>query len=91
MTPEKLEEIAAQGGWNPYYLAYALATGATDPDEAFKRDGNNVGFILWNEERWVETKKRHGIPLHSPASYMRAEHIQTLCDHLNKASDGVKE
>jgi hypothetical protein len=57
-----LELKASAGGWNPYCLAYALETGCSDPDEAFARDGNNIGYMEWNSDRWNEFMDLRGLP-----------------------------
>ena len=40
--------------WNPYYLGYAIDSGAADPQQAFRRDGGNHLFCGWNTEIWLE-------------------------------------
>lgn len=54
MTADELKAIAAEQNANPYYLAYALATGASSCKEAFDRDGGNHLFMFWNNDVWSE-------------------------------------
>lgn len=61
MTGPELIGLAARRNVNPYYLAYALATGAQSVAEAFERDGGNHEFMAWNSERWAEQCKAEGI------------------------------
>ena len=58
MTAAELSRTAFEANFNPYALAYALATGAKTPMEAFARDGNTAGFFTWNTARWAETRER---------------------------------
>lgn len=52
MIGAELQALAKDAHTNPYYLAYALATGAGDCKSAFERDGSNHGYIIWNGARW---------------------------------------
>lgn len=61
MTGAELIALAKREDANPYYLAYALATGATSCPEAFRRDGGNHLFMSWNNERWNEQAKAEGL------------------------------
>ena len=45
---------AASGAWNPWYLGYAIDTGAANPKAAFNRDRGNHLFSEWMMERWRE-------------------------------------
>lgn len=51
--------------WNPRYVLYAKAHGAT-PEEMLKRDekrwpgGKMVGFTQWIQERWLGWDKARG-------------------------------
>jgi hypothetical protein len=42
---------------NPYYLAYALATGAASCVAARERDGGNHEYMIWNNKLWCEQAK----------------------------------
>ncbi len=81
MTAQKLQALATAGNWNPYYLAYALATCATDPDAAFARDGNNAEFMIWNNRMWLETCKREGLMRDHCGAHVN-EHLATLASHI---------
>jgi hypothetical protein len=76
MSKQELEDKAEAGGWNPYYFAYAIETGVSSPDEAFKKDGSNFGFMQWNTKRWSETCNRLGI------DFRHAGHPRYVTDHL---------
>lgn len=57
MTGPELQALATRLHTNPYYLAYALATGAKSVEAAFKRDGGNHEYMIWNNARWAEQAK----------------------------------
>jgi len=81
MTPQELETLAEQENWNPYYLAYAIETGAKDPQDAFNRDGNGVPFMTWNGQRWRETCKRIGVGEFGRSQYV-SDHLETLAARI---------
>jgi len=81
MTSESLVAMACEGNWNPYFLAYALETGAAHPREAWQRDGSGAAFMCWNRQRWVETCARIGAPLVGCGQH-RAAHLETLAGRL---------
>jgi hypothetical protein len=60
MTGAELIARAKQLNVNPYYLAYALATGVNTPKEAFERDGGNHEFAIWNDRIWHQQAKATG-------------------------------
>lgn len=74
VEPRYVEALFAgmQGGlklpWNPRYLAYCAATGASTPDEALARDrerwpgGCMTGYITWINAQWEGFAKSVGIP-----------------------------
>lgn len=64
MTGAELRALAERLKANPYYLAYALATGARSIEEAFKRDGGNHLYTAWNSERWIEQADLDVVPRH---------------------------
>lgn len=82
----KAEALIAEaaGRWNPYYLAYAKATGAKDPEVAFNRDGGNHKFFCWNSEMWAVTKRRLGLPESELFPHLFAEHMNTLAAHVDR-------
>lgn len=57
-TAAKLQTYAQRANFNPYYLAYALATGARSPMEANRRDGGNGDYFGWNTRMWADTRAR---------------------------------
>ncbi len=61
MTGPELKALADRLRVNPYYLSYALATGAESCEAAFKRDGGNHHYSIWNNARWSEQAKAEGI------------------------------
>ncbi len=64
MTSEQLQALAAPSAYQPFMWAYALATGAADPDEATTRDGGPEAFVaaasLWNREAWMLQAEHEG-------------------------------
>lgn len=76
MTGPELAALAKERGINPYFLAYALATGAQSAREALERDGDCAGFLRWNTERLRETRARIG--LSRDALPEHADHLDTL-------------
>jgi hypothetical protein len=58
---EQLNAMAERLNVNPYYLGYALETGAASCAAAFKRDGGNHLYMSWNNERWAEQAKAEGV------------------------------
>lgn len=68
MTGPELMDLAHRLKANPYFLAYALATGAASIEDAQKRDGGNHEYVIWNEQRWIEQAdadcvKRHYVSI----------------------------
>jgi hypothetical protein len=61
MSGPELKALADRLKVNPFYLAYALATGAESCDAAFSRDGGNHHYFIWNDARWAEQAKAEGI------------------------------
>lgn len=61
VTGPELKARAAEIKVNPYFLAYALSTGATSCKEAFDRDRGGHLFINWNEGLWWQQAKAEGI------------------------------
>lgn len=67
MTGPELGALATRLNVNPYYLGYALVTGAASCKEAFERDrldwGSCAGypFVAWNEQLWREQAKIEGV------------------------------
>jgi hypothetical protein len=74
-TAAKLQAYALRANFNPYYLAYALATGAASPLAANRRDGGNGAYFGWNSRMWVETRKRCALE-HRDAQ--GPDHLETL-------------
>ena len=67
----QLSLLAPEPAWNPRYVEYARAHGAT-PEEMEVRDrGRNTEFIIWIMARWREweriTKRKepHGVDAHA--------------------------
>ncbi len=81
MTAKELEQKADREGFNAYYLAYALETGVSTPEEAFRRDGGNSEFMMWIGQRWNETCDRIGAS-HTFRSVYFNEHMETLAARL---------
>lgn len=61
MSGPELAALAAELNVNPYYLAYALATGAESCEAAFDRDKGNHLYISWNDELWQEQADAEGV------------------------------
>lgn len=61
MTGPELQALADSTGQNPYYLAYALATGAKTTREAYERDHGHHEYVIWNCERWYEQAVAEGV------------------------------
>lgn len=61
MTGQELLDMAARLKTNPYYLAYALATGAYSIKQAFERDGGNHEFAVWNNHLWIAQAKAENV------------------------------
>ncbi|MBZ5673729.1 MAG: hypothetical protein LAP61_05725 [Acidobacteriia bacterium] len=80
---QRLEELAGEE-WNPYYLAYALETGAETPRQAFERDGGNHEFFVWNGKRWDETCAMIGASREYCAVYY-SDHLETLAARILKS------
>lgn len=79
MSADRLDMAARAGGWNPYFLAYALATGAPDPKAAWARDGNGVSYMAWIQAQWRELQARLGFPDHMRRTH-HAEMMALLGD-----------
>jgi hypothetical protein len=86
-----LRRIATEQHVNPYYLAYAFATGVGSIDEAFKRDGGNHCFTIWSSQRWSEHAVMIGGDRYmiagEPGAFER--HCDLLADYLNRNTRSV--
>lgn len=80
MTTLELKKISGTE-WNPYFMAYALETGAKNPKEALKRDKNNCAYMIWNNARWNETCERLGIKRDHCSEHME-DFIETICSRI---------
>lgn len=61
ITGADLRAEAAAHNENPYYLAYALATGCKRTDEAWARDKYAGPFTEWMRDRWNDAAKKYGV------------------------------
>lgn len=79
-----LTALAAENKANPYFLGYALETGAASIAEAFDRDGGNHLFIAWNEERWSEQAREEKVARDFVSAYADAgkRHIALIAKRL---------
>lgn len=73
LTPWKTHFEAAK--WNPYYVAYARATGADGPEEAIERDraewpgGSTISYQSWIRRQWLRFDEERTIMLRSTVVY----------------------
>ncbi|MFK4047278.1 hypothetical protein ACI2KH_20175 [Roseomonas mucosa] len=86
MTANELVLTAAETNQNPYFLAYALATGAADVRMAWLRDGNGARYIGWNTRCWVETRTRLGVGREASSLRLMPDHLETLAAKVSAAS-----
>jgi hypothetical protein len=82
-----VDELLAACGerWNPAAYAYAIYTGAADPDEAMTRDvaaGEPDAFREWNDRMWDVTRARAGVGKAYPGTALQREHLTTLVEAL---------
>jgi hypothetical protein len=84
VTGPELKALAAAQQANPYYLAYALATGARSPYEAFRRDRSAHPYVWWNEALWCAQAAREGIPREIVALQdgSRDRHLQICAEQV---------
>ena len=89
MTGAELIAYAKRLNVNPYYLAYALATGVPDPKAAFERDRGNHEYAIWNNRLWNEQAAAEGITREFVASADGA--FERHCERCAaKIPEGVK-
>jgi len=75
ITGGQLQTRAKELLENPYYLAYALATGCETAGEAWKRDGYALPFTQWMRERWLEAAVRYNIASSGDAVGMNSHEL----------------
>lgn len=84
MTGQELQALAAARNENPYFLGYALATGADGIEAARVRDGGNHEFMIWNGRRWNETAARNGVPRDMTHALPERDvrHCEIIAEHV---------
>ena len=84
-TGASLAEAARARVVNPFFLAYAYATGARSAPDAIERDGSVAPFIAWNSKRWAETRQRTGSGGSCCCPDCEAAHLDTLAAYVRAA------
>lgn len=79
MTGTELQTQAAALNVNPYFLGYALATGADSIEAARKRDGGNHEYMIWNGRRWNEVADRCGVARDMIQAAI-PDHVEKFCE-----------